>query len=192
MKNRRDLSDGRKELLMNRRTFLRAAGGAFAATTVYQALWSPGPKAEGADSGPSDLKGMGKMGVMRLHHVGVAVENVEEAARLYREMFGCELSDLKQRGELRAIFAYVGGDEVELLEDHRPDSAIGGFLKKQGEGVHHLCFEVEDIEAALQEAKAQGLASEGEKPRIGIHGVPIAFLKPESTRGVLIELCQKA
>lgn len=176
---------------MNRRTFLGAAGGAVAATVVYQALLSPGPKAEGGDSGPSGLKGMGRMGVTRLHHVGVAVENLEEAARLYREMFGCELSDLKERDELRAIFAYVGGDEVELLEDHRPDSVIGGFLKKHGEGVHHICFEVEDIEAALQEAKAQGLALEGEKPRIGLHGVPIAFLKPESTRGVLIELCQK-
>jgi methylmalonyl-CoA epimerase len=176
---------------MKRRTFLRAAGGAFAATAVYQALSSLGPKAEGGDSGPSGLKGTGKMGVMRLHHVGVAVESVEEAARLYQSMFGCELSDLKQRGELRAIFAYVGGDEVELLEDHRPDSVIGGFLKKYGEGVHHLCFEVEDMEAALREAKAQGLASEGEKSRIGLHGVPIAFLKPESMRGVRIELCQK-
>lgn len=177
---------------MNRRTFLRAAGGAVAATAVYQALSSMGPSAEGGDSGPSGPKGMGKMGVLRLHHVGVAVESVEEAARLYREMFGCELSDLKQRGELKAIFAYVGGDEVELLEDHRPDSTIGGFLKKHGEGVHHLCFEVEDIEAALLEAKAQGLAAEGERSRIGIHGVAIAFLKPESTRGVLIEICQKA
>jgi len=177
---------------MNRRMFLRAAGGALAATAAYQALFSPGPKAEGNDSGPAGGKGMGRMGVMKLHHVGVAVENLEEAARMYREMFGCHLSDLKQRGELRAIFAYVGGDEVELLEDHRPDSVIGGFLRKHGEGVHHLCFEVEDIEAALQEAKAQGLAAEGEKPRIGLHGVPIAFLKPESTRGVLIELCQKA
>ena len=177
---------------MNRRTFLRTAGGAFAATAVYQTLLSSGPKAEGGDSGPSSLKGMGKMRVTRLHHVGVAVENLEEAARLYRDLFGCELSDLKQRAELRAIFAYVGGDEVELLEDHRPESTIGGFLKKHGEGVHHLCFEVEDIEAALQEAKAQGLAAEGEKPRIGLHGVPIAFLKPESMRGVLIEICQKA
>jgi|GEM_PF-1269888 len=191
MKNRQDLTDGRKELLMNRRAFLRAAGGAFAATAVYQTLLSPGPKAEGGDSGHSSLKGMGKIRVTRLHHVGVAVESVEEAARLYRDMFGCDLSDLKERGELRAIFAYVGGDEVELLEDHRPDSVIGGFLNKYGEGVHHLCFEVEDIEAALQEAKAQGLASEGEKARIGLHGVPIAFLKPESMRGVLIEICQK-
>jgi len=176
---------------MNRRTFLRAAGGAFAATAVYQALSSPDRKAEGSDSGPSSLKGMGKMGVTRLHHVGVAVENVEEAARLYQSMFGCELSDLKERGGLRAIFAYVGGDEVELLEDHRPDSIIGAFLRKHGEGVHHLCFEVEDMEAALREAKAQGLAAEGEKSRIGLHGVPIAFLNPESTRGVRIELCQK-
>jgi methylmalonyl-CoA/ethylmalonyl-CoA epimerase len=135
---------------------------------------------------------MGKMRVTRLHHVGVAVENLEEAARMYQEMFGCELSELKQRGELKAIFAYVGGDEVALLEDHRPDSVIGGFLKKHGEGVHHLCFEVEDIEAALQEAKAQGLAAEAEKPRIGLHGVLIAFLQPESMRGVRIEICQKA
>ena len=176
---------------MNRRKFLKAAGGAFAATAVYQALLSPQPEAEGSDSEPSGLKGMGKMGVTRLHHVGVAVESVEQAARLYESMFGCELSDLKERGGLRAIFTYVGGDEVELLEDHRPDSVIGGFLKKHGEGIHHIGFEVEDIEAALQEAKAQGLASEGEKPRIGLHGVLIAFLKPESTRGVLIELCQK-
>jgi len=184
-------SGGRKELIMNRRTFLKAAGGAVAATAVYQTVLSPWRKAEGSDSEPSSLKGMGKMRVTRLHHVGVAVESVKEAARLYQGMFGCELSDLKERGELRAIFAYVGSDEVELLEDHRPGSFIGGFLKKHGEGVHHICFEVENIEAALQEAKAQGLASEEEKPRIGLHGVPIAFLKPESTRGVLIELCQK-
>jgi len=176
---------------MNRRTFLRAAGGAFVATAAHQAFLSSGSKAEAGDSGPSGLKGVGKMGAMRLHHVGVAVENVEEAAKLYQEMFGCKLSDLKERGGLRAIFAYVGGDEVELLEDHRPDTPIGAFLKTHGEGIHHISFEVEDIEAALREAKAQGLASEGEKSRIGIHGVPIAFLKPEGTRGVLIELCQK-
>jgi methylmalonyl-CoA/ethylmalonyl-CoA epimerase len=177
---------------MNRRTFLWAAGGAFVATAAYQTFLSSGSKAEAGDSGPSGLKGVGKMGVLRLHHVGVAVENVEEAARLYRDMFGCELSELREKGGLRAIFAYVGGDEVELLEDHRPDSLIGAFLQKHGQGIHHIGFEVEDIEAALQEAKARGLAAEGEKSRIGIHGVPIAFLNPESTRGVLIELCQKS
>jgi len=176
---------------MNRRTFLKATGGAFAATAVHQAFLSSGSRAEAGDSGPSGQKGRGKMGAMRLHHVGVAVENVEEASRLYQEMFGCELSELREKGGLRAIFAYVGGDEVELLEDHRPDTLIGAFLKSHGEGIHHIGFEVEDIEAALQEAKDRGLAAEGEKSRIGIHGVPIAFLNPEKTRGVLIEICQK-
>ncbi len=176
---------------MNRRTFLKTTGGAVAATALCQAMSSLGQEAEAGGPGPAGLKGMGELGITRLHHVGVAVDSVQEAARLYHEMFGCELSDLKERGALKAIFTYVGGDEVELLEDHRPDSPIGKFLKEHGQGIHHICFEVEDIEAALQAARAQGMASEDEKARIGLHGVPIAFLRPGSTRGVLIELCQR-
>ena len=68
------------------------------------------------------------MGILRPHHVGAAVENLEEEARVYQEMFGCKLSEMEQRSGLRAIFAYVGGDEVELAEDHRPES----FLKPEG------------------------------------------------------------
>jgi len=177
---------------MDRRSFLQTASGLALVLASGGFSRYLGLSAEALAREGSDGEERGRMGVIRLHHIGVAVESVEAAAQTYRDLFGCRLSEIKVRGELKAVFAYVGEAEIELLEDHRPDSAIGGFLHRQGEGVHHLCFEVEDIEKALQEAKMRGLASGEEKPRMGLHGVLIAFLKPETTRGVRIELCQKA
>ena len=129
--------------------------------------------------------------VNKIHHIGVAVNNVEEVAELFRDVFGCRVEGVKDAGGMKAAFVFAGDTEIELLEDHRPDSPIGKFLQTRGEGIHHLSFEVDDIEATLKELKARGMELIDEKSRIGVHNVPIAFINPKSTRGVLVELCQK-
>ena len=130
--------------------------------------------------------------VNKIHHVGVAVNDVEEVAGLFRDLFGCRVEEVKEFGGMKAAFVFAGDTEVELLGDQRPDTPIGKFLQSRGEGIHHLSFEVDDIEATLQELKAKGVELIDEKSRIGVHGVPIAFINPNSTNGVLIELCQKS
>lgn len=129
--------------------------------------------------------------VNKVHHVGVAVNNVEEVARLFRDLFGCRVEGIKEFGGMKAAFVFAGDTEVELLEDHRPDTPIGKFLQSRGEGIHHFSFEVDDIEATLKELKAKGVELIDQKSRIGVHGVPIAFINPKSTHDVLVELCQK-
>lgn len=130
--------------------------------------------------------------VNQIHHIGVAVNDVEEAAGLFRDLFGGRVEQIKEHGGMKAAFVFFGDMEIEFLEDHRPDSPIGRFLQNRGEGIHHVSFEVDDIEAALQELKAKGIELIDEKSRIGVHGVPIAFINPKSTTGVLVELCQKS
>lgn len=129
--------------------------------------------------------------VNKIHHIGVAVNNVEEVAELFRDVFGCRVEGVKESGGMKAAFVFAGDTEIELLEDHRPDTPIGKFLESRGEGIHHLSFEVDDIEATLKELKVRGVELIDEKSRIGVHNVPIAFINPKSTRGVLVELCQK-
>jgi len=130
--------------------------------------------------------------VNRIHHIGVAVNDVEKAAQLFRDLFGCRVETIKEHGGMKAAFVFAGDMEIELLEDHRPDSPIGKFLRNRGEGIHHFSFEVDDIEAELKALKKRGVELIDEKSRIGVHGVPIAFVNPKSLHGVLVELCQPA
>ena len=127
----------------------------------------------------------------KIHHIGVAVNDVEKVAELLRDLFGCRVEVVKEAGGMKVAFVFSGDMEIELLEDHRPDTPIGKFLQNRGEGIHHISFEVDDIEAKLQELKAKGMELIDEKSRIGVHNVPIAFINPKSTHGVLVELCQK-
>jgi len=130
--------------------------------------------------------------VNKIHHIGVAVNDVEEAAGLFRDLFGGRVEQIKEHGGMKAAFVFFGDMEIEFLEDRRPDTPIGKFLQSRGEGIHHLSFGVDDIEATLQELKARGVELVDEKSRIGVHGVPIAFINPNSTNGVLVELCQES
>ncbi|MEW6636453.1 MAG: methylmalonyl-CoA epimerase [Actinomycetota bacterium] len=128
----------------------------------------------------------------RIYHLGYAVENVEEAARFYAETFGVEPSEpeiVEEQGIKAAMFR-VGESMIELVEPTRPDSPVGKFLDKRGEGFHHVAFQVDDLKAALAELKRRGVELIDEEPRIGAGGTRMAFVHPKGAFGVLTELVE--
>jgi methylmalonyl-CoA/ethylmalonyl-CoA epimerase len=128
-----------------------------------------------------------------LAHVGIAVRSLEEAVPRWTRGLGFRHVDtitLESMG-LTIAFLEAGGATLELLEPYRADSAVGKFLAKRGEGIHHLSFFVRDIEAALARADAAGLELIDRTPRAGSHETRIAFLHPRSLGGVLIEFCER-
>ena len=128
----------------------------------------------------------------RIHHVGVAVTDLEESIRLYREAFGAELVHraANESEGLEAAFIRTGAGEVELMSATREDSPVGKFLAKRGPGLHHVAYAVDDIEVAMDHARAAGLELIDATPRKGMHGGRIAFLHPKSLGGVLTELVE--
>jgi methylmalonyl-CoA epimerase len=129
---------------------------------------------------------------MKLHHVGIAVTNAEEAAKRFGGLLKLERGRCYELPEfgVKALFLPVGDSNLELLEPLGDASTVARFLEKRGEGVHHLCFEVDDIEKSLQEFRAQGAKLIDEKPRPGAGGHLVAFVHPKSAHGVLVELKQ--
>ena len=125
----------------------------------------------------------------KLDHVGVAVRNLEEAVRIYGR-FGLRPSLNASAEGLRVAFLPAGESQVELLVPTGPDTVIGKFIERRGEGLHHLCFEVSDLEAALNELVALGVELIDRAPRQGIEG-KVAFVHPRSSGGVLIELLER-
>ncbi len=128
-----------------------------------------------------------------LDHVGIAVRSLAERRKVY-EALGLELSSEETVAEqkVRVAFLPVHGSRIELLEPTAPDSPIAGFLAKRGEGLHHLCFQVDDIVATMTELRAQGFALLSPAPEQGAHGARVCFIHPKSTGGVLIELRQQS
>lgn len=129
---------------------------------------------------------------MKIHHVGIAVESLEEASGRFGSLLGLaegERYELPEFG-VKALFLPVGDANLELLEPLGDASTVGKFLEKRGEGVHHICFEVDDIEAALRDFARQGARLIDEKPRPGAGGHLVAFVHPKSAHGVLVELKQ--
>lgn len=124
----------------------------------------------------------------RLAHVGVAVRELSEQSKFYRDVLGLDPVAVNDMDGAR-IDAFAAGDTlVELLEPESENSPIGRFLAKRGVGIHHLCFAVPDLDAALDRCRAAGIRLIDETPRIGAEGKRIAFLHPSSTGGILIEL----
>ena len=131
--------------------------------------------------------------VKKIDHIGVAVKNLKEAMRLYEESLGFEIEgteEVKEQG-VKVAFIPVGESRIELIESTDPNGIIAKFIERRGEGIHHIALEVGHIEEALQKLKERGVQLIDEKPRIGAHKMKIAFLHPKSTRGVLLELCEK-
>ena len=129
--------------------------------------------------------------ISRLDHIGIAVRDLAAALRVYEAMgLRSAHEEIVEDQAVRAAFLPVGETRLELLETLRPDGPVGRFLARRGEGVHHLCFEVEDIRAALAACAAAGLTLIDREPRPGAHGKWVAFVHPRSTHGVLIELSQ--
>jgi methylmalonyl-CoA/ethylmalonyl-CoA epimerase len=127
----------------------------------------------------------------KIHHVGVVVPNLEEAMKFWRDLLGLHVtkSETIQDQGVKAALLQVGASEIELLEPINPDNGVGKFLAKRGGGLHHLCFETDDVEKELDGARAKGVELIDQKPRRGLAGM-ICFLHPKATRGVLVEYAQ--
>jgi methylmalonyl-CoA/ethylmalonyl-CoA epimerase len=128
----------------------------------------------------------------RIYHLGYAVEDIEAASRFYRDNFGVEPGEpevVEEQGVVATMFC-VGESMVELVQPTHPDSPVGRFLAKRGEGVHHVAYEVGDLEAALMELKSNGVELIDERPRAGAGGTRIAFIHPKGAFGVLTELVE--
>jgi methylmalonyl-CoA/ethylmalonyl-CoA epimerase len=129
----------------------------------------------------------------RLDHIGIAVRSLGQAVAFWSELLEPEPDpkiSVSAQG-VEVVFFPTRGARLELLAATRPDSPITKFLEKQGEGLHHVCFAVKNVETTLAELKSKGVELIDEKPRIGAEGKKIAFLHPKSTQGVLIELLEE-
>lgn len=131
----------------------------------------------------------------RIDHVAIIVRNIEQALLFYRDTLGIVPSAIKEvpSEQVRIAFLPLGGplgSEIELVEPLNADSSLAKFLEKRGEGLHHICLEVDDIDAALQEMQEKGAPVLDTQPRVAAEGRAI-FLHPKGTNGVLLELIEK-
>jgi methylmalonyl-CoA/ethylmalonyl-CoA epimerase len=125
-----------------------------------------------------------------IHHVGVAVNDLDEALATYTRLFGAELEHrgfLEDQG-VEAVAVLVGGGRVELLAPLAEDTPVGRFLAKRGEGMHHVAYEVENVGTALGELSSEGAELIDEEPRRGLFGLEVAFVHPDAAHGVLTEV----
>jgi methylmalonyl-CoA/ethylmalonyl-CoA epimerase len=127
---------------------------------------------------------------IRIAHVGIALSSLEAAMPFYREILGMEPVELADSDGARIEAFQAGESLVELLEPENPDTPIGKFIAKRGPGIHHICFAVPDLDAALERCRNAGVRLIDEKTRIGAEGKRIAFIHPSSTSGILIELTE--
>jgi methylmalonyl-CoA/ethylmalonyl-CoA epimerase len=134
------------------------------------------------------------MKILKIDHLGIAVKSIDNGKNFWSDILGlgCEGSETVAEQKVTTAFFPVGESEVELLESTAPDGPIAKYIEKRGEGIQHVAFRVENIEAALAELKAKGVRLIDEKPRIGAGGAKIAFLHPKATSGVLVELCERS
>jgi len=130
----------------------------------------------------------------RIDHIGVAVEEIEPALELYRDSFQLELAhrEVVEEQGVEAVLLDAGENHVELLAPLGPDTPVGKFLAAKGPGLHHVAYQVTDIDATLQALKNAGLQLIDQEPRTGIRESRVAFLHPRSTGGVLTEIVQPA
>jgi methylmalonyl-CoA/ethylmalonyl-CoA epimerase len=124
----------------------------------------------------------------RVAHIGIAVPNLEAALAFYREVLGLEAHAPESADGATIVSLPFGETQVELLEPLHPESPIGKFLARRGPGIHHVCYRVPDLEAALEACKVAGYRLVDDVPRIGAGGRRVAFVHPKATEGILIEL----
>jgi methylmalonyl-CoA/ethylmalonyl-CoA epimerase len=127
----------------------------------------------------------------KIHHVGIVVPDLDKAMTFWRDLLGLALikTAVVQDQGVRAALLRAGGSEIELLEPLAADNGVGKFLARRGGGLHHVCFETEDVGGELSRARAKGLQLIDQQPRPGLAGM-ICFLHPKATRGVLVEYAQ--
>lgn len=131
--------------------------------------------------------------LQKINHIGIAVQSIDATLPFYRDQLGMEFKGAEEVAEqkVRVAMLQVGESKIELLEPTADDSPVAKFLEKNGPGVHHVAYEVHDLEAAIAKMLADGARMIDEKPRHGAHGTRIAFVHPKSSNGVLTELCQE-
>ena len=130
---------------------------------------------------------------MRIAHIGIAVKDIEMALQLYRDVLGLKPSHVEtvEDQQVKTVHIPIGDSSIELLESTNPEGVVARFIKKRGEGIHHIAIEVSDIKTTLTQLKTTGFQLIDEKPRRGAGNSLVAFIHPRSTNGVLLELCQK-
>jgi methylmalonyl-CoA/ethylmalonyl-CoA epimerase len=128
--------------------------------------------------------------IKRIDHIAIVVDDIDAALVFWRDALGLELTHVEDVPDQQSAVAFLptGQSEVELVKPTSDSSGVARFLRKRGPGMHHICFEVEDIEQTLSMLKARGVRLIDETPKIGTGGKKIAFVHPESTHGVLVEL----
>lgn len=128
----------------------------------------------------------------KIEHIGIAVKDLEASNQLFAAILGeppYKAETVESEGVTTSFFE-VGPNKIELLEATNPDSPIAKFIEKRGEGIHHIAFEVEDIEAEIARLQEEGFTLLHQQPKMGADNKLIAFMHPKSSNGVLIELCQ--
>ncbi len=128
----------------------------------------------------------------KINHIGIAVHNLEKAMPFYRHMLCMSFKGIEEVAgyQVRVAFFQIGASKIELLEPMSEASFLTSFLAEKGQGIHHIAYEVEDIEATIRKLEAEGTRMIDGTPRHGAHGAMVAFIHPESSLGILTELCQ--
>ncbi len=131
--------------------------------------------------------------MQKIEHLGIAVKELAKSIPLFEQLLNtpCYKTEEVASEGVNTAFFQVGDSKVELLEASKPDSPIAKFLDKKGEGIHHIAFDVENIEAEMKRLQALGFELLNETPKRGADNKLVCFLHPKSTNGVLIELCQE-
>ena len=131
--------------------------------------------------------------IKKIEHLGIAVVNIEESLRVFETLLGTKcykIEEVESEG-VKTAFLQVGESKIELLEATNPDSPIAKYLEKRGQGIHHIAFEVDNIQAEIERLLNEGFVLIHESSKNGADNKLIAFLHPKSTEGILIELCQE-
>ena len=128
----------------------------------------------------------------KINHIGVAVKDLDKAIEIYRDKLGLEFkgTEVVEEQKVKVAFFKIGETNIELVSPISEDSPIAKYLENNREGIHHICYEVDDINETLRSLKEKGVKLINEEPRKGAHDTLIAFIHPKSTNGVLTEICQ--
>lgn len=130
--------------------------------------------------------------IKKINHIAIAVNSLEEAAKFYQTVVGLTLSGIEvvPAQKTKVGFFKIGESNIELVQPAEPDSPLVKFLETKGQGIHHICLEVDDVEAEVKSFVEKGATMVDQKPRPGAHNTRVAFVHPKSSGGVLIELCE--
>lgn len=133
------------------------------------------------------------MKILKIDHLGIAVDSIDQAAAFWKEILGLPLegTETVDTQQVTTAFMPVGDSEVELLESTTADGPVARHIAKRGQGIQHVAFRVADLEATLAELKAKGIPLINEEPRPGAGGARVAFVHPKAANGVLVELCER-